>query len=103
VSIQRPDRSAKAVRFACFANKPVSNRPIWLVEAASFATARPPTIQRMAGSQPRRSASFGETPEHSLLKLRDQRMTAILASAAVGEDRPPFSKPQGIIQLAEGE
>jgi hypothetical protein len=33
-------------------------RPIWLAEAACFATAPPPTIHRMAGSCPRRSASF---------------------------------------------
>src|SRR5262249_32780961 len=36
----------------------VSKRPIWLVDAASFQTARPATAQRIAGSRPSRSASF---------------------------------------------
>jgi len=32
--------------------------PIWLVDAACFVAARPPTIQRIARSRPSRSASF---------------------------------------------
>jgi hypothetical protein len=37
-------------------------------------------------------------------KLRDQRVTAILAGAVSARTDPrQFSKPQGIIQLAEGE
>src|SRR3954463_8596312 len=57
-SIQRPLRSASAERLAAWVSTSVSNRPIWLVEAACSATARPPTTQRMAGSCPSRSASF---------------------------------------------
>src|SRR5215212_9932561 len=57
-SIQRPDRSVKADRFApCFSTS-VSNRPIWLVEAACPVTAWPPTTQRIAGSCASRSASL---------------------------------------------
>src|SRR5829696_6095069 len=57
-SIQRPDRSVKADRFASCTSTSVSKRPIWLAEAAHCVTARPPTIQRMPGSRPSRSASF---------------------------------------------
>src|SRR4051794_2620832 len=57
-SIQRPLRSASAERLAAWVSTSVSNRPIWLVEAACSATARPPTTQRMAGSCASRSASF---------------------------------------------
>jgi hypothetical protein len=41
------------------ASPSVSNRPIWLVEAASRSTALPPTSQRIAGSRPNRSYSSG--------------------------------------------
>src|SRR5207249_4851969 len=47
-SIQRPDRSARAVRFRSSVIALVSKRPIWLVDAACSVTARPPTIQRIA-------------------------------------------------------
>ena len=40
------------------ARSSVSKRPIWLVDAACLSTALPATIHRMAGSRPRRSASF---------------------------------------------
>src|SRR3954452_18941908 len=49
-AIQRPLRSASAARFAPCVSTSVSNRPIWLVEAACPVTAAPPTTQRMAGS-----------------------------------------------------
>jgi hypothetical protein len=35
-----------------------AKRPIGLVDAADSVTARPPAIHRIAGSRPRRSASF---------------------------------------------
>src|SRR3954467_4531124 len=57
-SIQRPDRSVKADRFAAWVSTSVSKRPIWLAEAAYCVTALPPTIQRRAGSCASRSASF---------------------------------------------
>jgi hypothetical protein len=41
-SIQRPDRSASAVRFVGEVIALVSKRPIWLVDAACSVTARPP-------------------------------------------------------------
>jgi hypothetical protein len=56
--IRRPERSANAVRFVGEVIALVSKRPIWLVDAACSVTARPPTIHRIAGSRPRRSASF---------------------------------------------
>src|SRR5262249_8757750 len=57
-SIHWPDKSARAERFLSVASHCVSKRPIWLGEAARPTTALPPTIQRIAGSCRRRSASF---------------------------------------------
>src|SRR5215831_18257109 len=57
-SIQWPDRSARAAKFLGAASHCVSKRPIWLGEAALRCAASPPTIQRIAGSWRRRSASF---------------------------------------------
>lgn len=57
-SIHRPDKSVRADRFSFWLKTSVSNRAIWLVEAAWFATARPPTIQRIAGSFSGQSASL---------------------------------------------
>ena len=45
-SIHRPPRSVSATRFSSFASHSVSKRPIWLVEAASFVAARPPSLER---------------------------------------------------------
>jgi hypothetical protein len=50
----------------------------------------PPTIQRIAGSWRRRSASFtssvsGEATENRLTQQTDKRMAAVLAGARVGE------------------
>ena len=56
--IQRPERSARAERFFSAASHCVSKRPIWLGEAAQPEVALPPTIERIAGSCRRRSASF---------------------------------------------
>ncbi len=57
-SIHCPDRSAGAGRFSSPARNSVSNRPIRPLHAACPAKARPPTIHRIAGSHPGRSASF---------------------------------------------
>ena len=57
-SIQMPKRSASAARLSLVASNSVSNRPIWLVDAPPRSTALPPTIHRIAGSRPSRSASF---------------------------------------------
>ena len=57
-SIQMPKRSASAARLSLVASNSVSNRPIWLVDAPPRSTALPPTIPRIAGSRPSRSASF---------------------------------------------
>ena len=57
-SIRCLDRSVGAGRFSSPARNSVSNRPIRPAHAACPATARPPTIQRIAGSRPGRSASF---------------------------------------------
>ena len=53
-----PVMSAKASMFASVARRAVSKHLIWRVDAACLSTALPPTIHRMAGSRPRRSASF---------------------------------------------
>ena len=47
-----------AARLSSLASHSVSKRPIWLVEAASRLMALPPTIQRIVGSRPSRSASL---------------------------------------------
>src|SRR5262245_853283 len=57
-SIHWPDRSARAAKFLGATSHCVSKRPIWLGEAALLCAALPPTIQRIAGSWRRRSASF---------------------------------------------
>ncbi len=48
----------KLAGFSSIASNSVSNRPIWLVDTPPRSTGLPPTIQRIAGSRPRRSASF---------------------------------------------
>src|SRR4030081_2795967 len=53
-----PERSASAKRFLSGGSHCVSKRPIWLGDAAQLCDALPPTIQRIAGSWRRRSASF---------------------------------------------
>src|SRR3984893_15799946 len=58
LSIQRPERSARAERFFPTASHLVSKRPIWLADAPRPETTFSPTIQRIAGSCRRRSASF---------------------------------------------
>lgn len=45
-----PNRSARARRFSGAASHRVSNRPVWLGDAARPFAALPPTIQRIAGS-----------------------------------------------------
>ena len=45
--------------FASLARSSVSNRPIWLVDAACLSMALPPTIHRMAGSRPIRRRPWG--------------------------------------------
>src|SRR6516162_8925988 len=57
-SIHWPDRSARAAKFLGAVSHCVSKRPIRLGEAALLCAALPPTIQRIAGSWRRRSASF---------------------------------------------
>src|SRR3984893_11299055 len=57
-SIHCPERSASSKRFLSAASHCVSKRPIWLGDAAQLRDALPPTIQRIAGSWRRRSASF---------------------------------------------
>src|SRR6516164_9302460 len=58
LSIHWPGRSARATRLSGRLSHFVSNRPIWLAEAADPVIARSPTTQRIAGSQHSRSASF---------------------------------------------
>jgi hypothetical protein len=75
--------------------------------ADSLVTARPPTIQRIAGSWPRRSASLTSsyparrpnTPE-----LRCQGVAVVLAGPAVGQYLPGhLGQAKGIIKLPKGE
>ncbi len=91
------------------ARSSVSKRPIWLVEAACFVTAWPPTIQRMAGSRPRRSASFTSSypprrPKNRLTDLPDHAKPPVLAGTAVLEKTPGnLSQAKGIVKLPVGE
>ena len=57
-SIQAPDSSVSAARFASLASHSVSNRPIWLVEAAGRSMPSRPTMARITGSRASRSASL---------------------------------------------
>jgi len=88
-SIHCPERSASAVRFVGEVIALVSKRPIWLVDAACSVTARPPTIHRIAGSRPRRSASFtsrsrrgARTPTD---EAGDEAVAPVPPGAGVGE------------------
>jgi len=58
LSIHWPGRSVSAARFSGRQSHFVSNRPIWLAEAAYPVIARSPTTQRIAGSRHSLSASF---------------------------------------------
>ena len=53
-----PGRSASVARLSGQLSHSVSNRPIWLAEAADPVIARSPTTQRIAGSRHGLSASF---------------------------------------------
>ena len=57
-SIHRSGRSARVARFFGRVSHCVSKRPIWLAGAAKHCIPRWPTIDRIAGSRHRRSASF---------------------------------------------
>src|ERR1700730_1213005 len=70
-SIHCPERSASAKRFLSAASHCVSKQPIWLGDAAQLCDALPPTIQRIAGSWRRRSASFTSS-ENRLKYNRDK-------------------------------
>ena len=75
----------------------VSNRPIWLVDAPPRSTALPPTIHRIAGSRPSRSASFTSSYiVHPPLELGPGlplpglfEYVWIARRAIVGQQRPP--------------
>jgi hypothetical protein len=57
-SIQAPERSARAARFASLAGHSVSKRPIWLIDAAGRLIPSRPTIGRIAASRASGSASL---------------------------------------------
>ncbi len=72
------------------ASSSVSKRPIWLVEAAPRSTARPPTIQRIAGSRHKRSASFTSSVTAKVIKdglpaLPRHAVPSVLAGEAIRE------------------
>ena len=88
------------------ARNSVSKRPIWLVEAACFATARPPTTQRIT------SQAVGvvhvliatEAAEDGLAKQSCQRMPAVLAGARVNETiANHVGQPERVIEFTIGE
>src|SRR5215472_266928 len=105
-SIHLVRRAARAARFSGCVSHAVSNRPIWLAEAAVAWMARSPTTQRIAGSRRSRSASFhvliaGEPPKHGLPQQTHQHMTTVLPSACVGEQVTRHgAEAEGIIKFA---
>src|SRR5262245_12672100 len=107
-SIHWPDKSARAERFLSVASHCVSKRPIWLGEAARPTTALPPTIQRIAGSCRKRSASdilvSGKTTEYRLPQQTNQRVAAVLARACIGEHLARHhAQPKSVVEFAVGQ
>src|SRR5262249_7987899 len=95
--------------FLSVASHCVSKRPIWLGEAARPTTALPPTIQRIAGSCRRRSASLTSSyparrPKYRLPQQPNQRVAAVLARACIGE-HPGLhhSQPKSVVEFAVGQ
>ena len=91
------------------ASNSVSNRPIWLVDAPPRSTALPPTIHRIAGSRPSRSASFtssypGETTIDGLAKETDDAVPTVLAGPAVSNNvTGQRGQAEGFVQFTIGE
>ena len=86
LSTQWPGRSVRAARFLGRLGHLVSNRPIWLAEAAD------PVIARSS-----------EPSEHRLTQQARQSVATVLAGARVGERiGARLGQPDRIIQLAIG-
>jgi len=95
LSIHWPGRSARAARFSGRHSHFVSNRPIWLADAADPVIARSPITQRIAGSR----IAGPRPPEYRLTEQADQPVAAALAGARIG---PLVGQAQRVIQLAIG-
>jgi hypothetical protein len=71
-------------------------------------TALPPTIQRIAGSYRKRSASLtslvsAETTEYRLPQQTNQRVAAVLARAYIGEQLARHhAQPKSVVEFAVG-
>ena len=107
-SIGRTDRQERE-RFSGAASHCVSNRPIWLGDAARafrcFAADDP--THRWIVTQPLGIVHIlvsGEAAENRLPQHADQRMTTVLAGACVGEQfAGRFAQAECIIEFAIGE
>ena len=108
-SIQRPERSAKAVRFAVEVIAPVSKRPIWLVDEAccGHCTAADDPAHRRIASEAVSIVHVlvaGEAPEHRLAKLGDQAVATVSPGAGVGENLGRhLREAQGVVEFPERE
>ena len=105
---KRPNRSVSATRLSSVARNSVSNRPLWLVDAACLSIALPPTIQRMERSRPRRSASFTSSypakRPHGLPEETTQTMTPVLPGTWVDEVfTGDFGEAQHVIEFSIDE
>ena len=108
-SVHRPERSASAVRFPSFASHSVSNRPIWLVDAAVPCAALPPTIHahRRIASEPVGIVHVlvpGEAPEYGLSQHPDQIMPTVPARASISQMLSrDYHQSEHVIQFAIGQ
>ena len=108
-SIQRPDRSASADRFASWVSTSVSKRPIWLVEAACPRHG-PATHHPAHGRIMRQPVGIvhvlvpGQAPEHGLAELSNQGVASVRAGPGVRQDLSSgLAQAEGIIEFAAGE
>jgi hypothetical protein len=107
-SIQVPDRSVKASRLTSVASHSVSNRPIWLLEAAARSSLT-------ADDGPHRGITgealgvvdilvAGHPPKHRLPKQPAQCVARVLAASTVQEFRDrDLGEPESIVELTVGE
>ena len=98
-----------AARLASVASHSVSNRPIWLVEAASRSSPSRPTMARMAGiaREPLGVVDVlvaGEAAVDRLSQQAEQPVADVLPTPALGESRHGHrGQAEGVVQLAVGE
>src|SRR5271163_4575215 len=95
-SIHLPDSFVNAFRLRGWVNTSVSNRPIWLVEAAACSVARPPTTCRIVGV-----FVACQSAEDGLPHQRHPRVLRVLSSPPIAQQIfPKIGQTQRLIQFA---